>query len=136
MTDEDATALFNQMTELIKSAEKEGGQPSSITTGISETLEMLLKGYGPVPDAMDGFSASSMGGESRSSRDLDAAPTLGDHAEAKDERDKQKGLHGKVWSLLLYHKFMHKTSRPDPRYSGWPRRPTCRVSETLNRAWS
>jgi len=80
-TDEDATALFDQMTELIKrAAEEEGGQPS-ITTGISETLDMLLKGYGPVPDAMDRFSGASVGigGESSSSNlDLDSAPTLGD----------------------------------------------------------
>jgi len=79
-TDEDATALFDQMTELIKrAAEEEGGQPS-ITTGISETLDMLLKGYGPVPDAMDRFSGApvGIGGESSSNRDLDAAPTLGD----------------------------------------------------------
>jgi len=69
------------MTELIKRvAEEEGGQPSSITNGISETLDMFLKGYGPVPDAMDGFSGASMGagGESSSSREPDAAPALGD----------------------------------------------------------
>jgi len=70
-TDEEAAALFDQMTELIKN------QPSSFTTGISETLDMLLKGYGPVPDAMDGFSVSA-GGEPSSGREPDAAPTLGD----------------------------------------------------------
>ena len=73
---EDEPAFFDQITELIKkAAEEEGGQPSSITTGISETLGMLLKGYGP---AINGLSGTSMGVESSSSRDPDAVPALGD----------------------------------------------------------
>jgi hypothetical protein len=74
-TDEETAAIFDQITELIKREAE--GQPSSITSGISETLDMLLKGYGPVPDALDGFSVG-VGGESSSSREPDAAPTLGD----------------------------------------------------------
>jgi hypothetical protein len=46
-TDEDPTALFDQMTELIKRAAEEDGQPSSITTSIPETLDVLLKGTDP-----------------------------------------------------------------------------------------
>lgn len=57
-TEEDVTIFFNQMQELIKAAgSQEDGQ--QMTTGISRTLDMFLKGYSPGADAMDGLAGGS-----------------------------------------------------------------------------
>ena len=82
-TDEEVIDLMDQMTELIKFAAgaEEEGQSVSLTTGISETLDMLLKGYGPIPDSIEGYS--SVCGEPGSSRELETGP--GPLADAFDE---------------------------------------------------
>jgi hypothetical protein len=59
-TEEDASAFLEQMTELIKMAAGGEGQ-ESLTSDISETLGMILKGYGTVPDAPDGISMPPRG---------------------------------------------------------------------------
>lgn len=52
------------------------GQESSLTD-ISETLDLILKGYGSVPDAPDGAGISSLGmGEPNGVRDSPPAPQL------------------------------------------------------------
>ena len=49
-TEEDASVFLEQMTaELIKMAANGEGQ-EALSSDISETLEMILKGYGPIPD--------------------------------------------------------------------------------------
>jgi hypothetical protein len=63
-TEEDASAFLEQMTELIKMAAGEEGQ-ESLTSDISDTLDMILKGIGATPDGLDGRGMSSHGlGES------------------------------------------------------------------------
>lgn len=58
-TEEDAYTFLEQMTELIKMAAGGEGQ-ESLTSDISETLDMLLKGYGTVPEGSE--SVTSIGG--------------------------------------------------------------------------
>jgi len=84
-TDEEVIDLMGQMTELIKFAAgaEEQGQSVSLTTGISETLEMLLKGYGPIPDSIEGYGGTSVCGEPSGSRELETGP--GPLADAFDE---------------------------------------------------
>ncbi|RDB30960.1 hypothetical protein Hypma_000130 [Hypsizygus marmoreus] len=68
-TEEDASAFLEQMTELIKMAAGGEGQ-ESLTTDISETLDMILKGYGTVPDGSEGahnLSSLGLGESSRTS---------------------------------------------------------------------
>jgi hypothetical protein len=49
-TEEDASVFLEQMTaELIKMAAN-GESQESLSSDISDTLEMILKGYGPIPD--------------------------------------------------------------------------------------
>jgi len=83
-TDEEATAIMDQMTELIKFAAGAEGEDQSVslTTGISATLEMLLKGYPPIPD-IGGYGGTSVCGEPSSSRELETVP--GPLADAFDE---------------------------------------------------
>jgi len=65
-TEEEASVFMEQITELIKSA---GVEQSALTTDISETLDMILKGYGSVPDSSDNAGAMLLG-ESRNIREL------------------------------------------------------------------
>jgi hypothetical protein len=65
-TEEDASVFLEQMTaELIKMAASGEGQ-DSLSSDISDTLEMILKGYGPIPDIS---GAMSLGGESSTARE-------------------------------------------------------------------
>lgn len=85
-SDEEAASFMNKMKEMIKTAagSEEEGQQSSLTSDISETLGMLLKGCGPSPDPM-GFAGISLGGgsESNGTRELELA--AGPLADAFDE---------------------------------------------------
>ncbi|PBL03883.1 hypothetical protein ARMGADRAFT_1004572 [Armillaria gallica] len=58
-TEEDASQFLEQMTELIKMAGE--GQESTLSTDISETLDMILKGYSAASDGGEGTSISSLG---------------------------------------------------------------------------
>ncbi len=58
-TEEDASQFLEQMTELIKMAGE--GQESTLSSDISETLDMILKGYSAAPDGGEGTSISSLG---------------------------------------------------------------------------
>jgi hypothetical protein len=58
-TEEDASAFFEQMSELIKLAATGEGQ-ESLTSDISETLDMILKGYSSAPDAPEASGSSLM----------------------------------------------------------------------------
>ncbi|GLB40609.1 hypothetical protein LshimejAT787_0804800 [Lyophyllum shimeji] len=59
-TEEDASAFLEQMTELIKMA---GEGQESLSSDISETLDMILKGYGTVPEGSEAaLGLSSLGG--------------------------------------------------------------------------
>ncbi|KAF8962698.1 hypothetical protein BDZ97DRAFT_1823569 [Flammula alnicola] len=71
-TEEDASHFFEQMTELIKMAAEGEGQ-ESLTSDISETLDMILKGYGSVPNSTDGAGNVSMG-ESSTAREPTPQP--------------------------------------------------------------
>ncbi|KAF8072116.1 hypothetical protein FPV67DRAFT_1411823 [Lyophyllum atratum] len=63
-TEEDASAFLEQMTELIKMA---GEGQESLSSDISETLDMILKGYGTIPEGSDALALSSFGGLGESS---------------------------------------------------------------------
>ncbi|KAF5382094.1 hypothetical protein D9615_004211 [Tricholomella constricta] len=64
-TEEDASAFLEQMTELIKMA---GEGQESLSSDISETLDMILKGYGTVPEGPEAaLGLSSLGGLGESS---------------------------------------------------------------------
>ena len=64
-TEEDASVFLEQMTaELIKMAANGEGQ-ESLSSDISDTLEMILKGYGPIPD----ISGTMSLGESSTARE-------------------------------------------------------------------
>jgi hypothetical protein len=55
-TEEDASVFLEQMTaELIKMAANGEGQ-ESLSSDLSDTLEMILKGYGPIPDISGNMS--------------------------------------------------------------------------------
>jgi len=72
-TEEDASSFLEQMTaELIKMAANGEGQ-ESLSSDISDTLEMILKGYGPIPDTVDISGAMSLG-ESSTARELSPPP--------------------------------------------------------------
>lgn len=60
-TEEDATAFLEQMTELIMAARGEGQE--SLTSDISETLDMILKGYADGGDGPHGMPSLGMGSE-------------------------------------------------------------------------
>ena len=60
-TEEDATAFLEQMTELIMAARGEGQE--SLTSDISETLDMILKGYADGGDGTHGMPSLGMGSE-------------------------------------------------------------------------
>jgi len=62
-SDEDTSAFLEQMTELIKLG----------NTDISDTLEMILKGYGSVPDAIDG-TGMPLAGPSNGNREPTPPP--------------------------------------------------------------
>ena len=69
-TEEDASVFLEQMTaELIKMAANGEGQ-ESLSSDISDTLEMILKGYGPIPD----ISGTMSLGESSSAREPSPPP--------------------------------------------------------------
>ncbi|KAF8905010.1 hypothetical protein CPB84DRAFT_1845101 [Gymnopilus junonius] len=83
-TEEDATAyLVEQMTDFIKMAGGDG--QSSLPTGITETLEMILKGYGTIPDSNDGASGAFMVGESSGVALKEATPPPAAMTDAFDE---------------------------------------------------
>jgi hypothetical protein len=72
-TEEDASVFFEQMTaELIKIASN-GEDQETLSSDISDTLEMILKGYGPVPDTVDISGAMSLG-ESSTARETSPPP--------------------------------------------------------------
>lgn len=89
-TEEDASQFLEQMTELIKMA-AEGDTQTSLTSDISETLEMILKGYGSVPSAaMDGLGGGGMalvggGGESSSMGVKEQSPMADPLTDAFDQ---------------------------------------------------
>jgi len=69
-TEEDASVFLEQMTaELIKMAANGEGQ-EALSSDISETLEMILKGYGPMPD----ISGTMSLGESSTAREPSPPP--------------------------------------------------------------
>ena len=53
-TEEDACVFLEQMIELIKKVDDEG--PESFSSELIETVEMVLKGYGPTSHSLDGGS--------------------------------------------------------------------------------
>jgi len=64
-TEEDASVFLEQMTaELIKIAAN-GESQGSLSSDISDTLEMILKGYGPIPDISEAIPL----GESSTARE-------------------------------------------------------------------
>lgn len=72
-TEDDASVFFEQVTaELIKMATN-GEDREPLSSDISDTLEMILKGYGPIPDAVDISSAMSLG-ESSTAREPSPPP--------------------------------------------------------------
>ncbi|KAK1229093.1 hypothetical protein PQX77_007855 [Marasmius sp. AFHP31] len=58
-TEEDATMFLEQMTQLIQMSNNEDGG-NSLSQDISETLDMILKGYSAAPDGDHGTGLSSM----------------------------------------------------------------------------
>jgi len=72
-SEEDATAFMAQMTELIKRATEGEGQ-ELLTSDISDTLEMILKGCGTVPNLTDGAGNVSLGESSSSARESSPPP--------------------------------------------------------------
>ena len=69
-TEDDASAFLEQMTaELIKMAAN-GENQESFSSDISDTLEMILKGYVPIPDISGAMSL----GESSTARESSPAP--------------------------------------------------------------
>ena len=68
-TEEDASGFLEQMTELIKMAAN-GEDQESFSSDISDTLEMILKGYGPIPDISGAMSL----GESSTAREPSPPP--------------------------------------------------------------
>jgi len=73
-SEEDATAFLEQVTEFIKRASEGGEGQDSLTSDISETLEMILKGYGTVPNLTDGAGNVSLGESSSSARESTPPP--------------------------------------------------------------
>ncbi|KAK0470025.1 uncharacterized protein EV420DRAFT_1257420 [Desarmillaria tabescens] len=73
-TEEDASQFLEQMTELIKMAGE--GQESTLSSDISETLDMILKGYSAAPDGVDGTSTSSSVGEGSSTGGHEPTPSI------------------------------------------------------------
>ena len=72
-TEEDASVFLEQMTaELIKMATNGEGQ-ESLSSDISDTLEMILKGYGPIPDIS---GAMSLGETSTAREPSSPAPPM------------------------------------------------------------
>ena len=72
-TEEDASAFMEHMMELINLAANGQGQ-ESLPSEISETLALLLKGCGAVPDAPESSAMASLGLESGAPSDSSAAP--------------------------------------------------------------
>ena len=73
-TEEDASVFLEQMTaELIKMAAN-GEDQESLSSDISDTLEMILKGYGPIPDISGAMSL----GESSTAREQSSPAPLMD----------------------------------------------------------
>ena len=73
-TEEDASVFLEQMTaELIKMAAN-GESQESLSSDISDTLEMILKGYGPIPDISGAMSL----GESSTAREASSPTPLMD----------------------------------------------------------
>ena len=73
-TEEDASVFLEQMTaELIKMAAN-GESQESLSSDISDTLEMILKGYGPIPD----ISGTMSLGESSAAREQSSPAPLMD----------------------------------------------------------
>jgi hypothetical protein len=68
-TEEDASVFLEQMSELIKMATNGEGQ-ESLSSDISDTLEMILKGCGPIPDISGAMSL----GESSTAREPSPPP--------------------------------------------------------------
>ena len=74
-TEEEGSAFLEQMTELIKlAAAEDQGTQESLTSDISETLDMILKNYGSVPDVGDGIGGMPMAGPSSGAREPTPPP--------------------------------------------------------------
>ena len=56
-TEEDATSFLEQMSELLRSAVTDGDE--STAPNLSDTLDMILKGYNSMPDAPEGSTSAS-----------------------------------------------------------------------------
>lgn len=78
-SDQDPSTFLAEMTELIKRATAGEG------SGLSETLEMILKGYGTVPNLTDGAGNVSLGESSNSARE--STPPPGSMAELDEYFD-------------------------------------------------
>lgn len=81
-TEEDATAFLEQMTELIMAARGEGQE--SLTSDISETLDMILKGYADGTDATHRLPSLGMGNESDVAQPTPAIPPVDEFVEFFD----------------------------------------------------
>lgn len=80
-SDEDASVFLEQMTELIRLHASNDGQGDSLTSDISETLDMILKGCGQDPSDSSGASSMAplgLGDASQPSNPLPAADEFQD----------------------------------------------------------
>ncbi|KAF9059424.1 hypothetical protein BDP27DRAFT_1341465 [Rhodocollybia butyracea] len=81
-TEEDATQLLEQVTELIKMAPTE--DQASLSSDISDTLELILKGYGGMPDSDASFSSLGLGESLDASSSGSQLPSSNDFTEFFD----------------------------------------------------
>lgn len=73
-TEEDASAFLEQMTELIKMAA--GGEGQESLSSVSDTLDIILKGYGAPPDGTGSLASLGGLGEGSSSGARPPSPPL------------------------------------------------------------
>ena len=81
-TEEDATAFLEQMTELIMAARGEGQE--SLMSDISETLDMILKGYADGADGSRGLPSLGMESDNDMVQTAPANPPIDDFVEFFD----------------------------------------------------
>jgi hypothetical protein len=82
-TEEDAAVFLEQMTELIKMAAGGEGQ-ESLTSDISETLDILLKGYADGTDGTHGLPPLGMGNDGDVAQTSPANPPVDEFVEFFD----------------------------------------------------
>jgi hypothetical protein len=81
-TEEDATAFLEQMTELIMATQGEG--QTSLTSDISETLDMILKGYVDGTEGSHGLPSLGMGSDADAAQTMPAIPPADEFVEFFD----------------------------------------------------